>query len=127
MGVESDLYARLTGFAGLSALIGARVYPGSLPQGTTLPAIAYRRVSTTKTPLMGADAINIRSRFQFDVWATEYRDLRPVAEALKAALTRYRGASSVTIEDCYLLGEVEFTEPETLLEHAAIDFEVNYF
>lgn len=41
MSFETSLVTALTTHGGLSALIGARCEPGSLPAGTTLPAIAY--------------------------------------------------------------------------------------
>ena len=44
MTIEEAVYART--YTGGSALIGTRCYPQRLPEGVTLPAMTYQRIST---------------------------------------------------------------------------------
>ena len=50
MSAESTLYAALSGWAGLTALVGSRIYPDEVPLGVALPAVAWLRESTEFNP-----------------------------------------------------------------------------
>lgn len=126
MTVEADLYTRLSGFAGLSALVGTRIYPQTIPQASAMPAVSYHRVSTVRTSAMGSDVTIARARFQVDVWTQDFDSTKAVARQVQAALQRYRGTATVEILACFFLNEVDLYEPEPEIFHQALDFEVNY-
>ncbi len=126
MTVEADLYSRLTGFAGLAALVGNRVYPQMIPQAVTMPAISYQRVSTIRTSVMRNDIDIVRSRFQVDVWAKDFDEGEAITAQVLAALQRYRGTGTVEILAVFSLEEIDLYEPETEIYHQALDFEINY-
>lgn len=126
MSVETEIFSRLSGFAGLSALVGTRIGPNILPQSTTYPAISYRRVSAERASAMGADPGNVRARFQVDVFAETYASARAVAEQVRQALQRWTNNSGTVIQGTYYLNEVDLYEDETQIHHLALDFEVNY-
>lgn len=46
MSAETELYATLSGAAGVTALVSTRIYPDIIPQDADLPAIAYQRTGT---------------------------------------------------------------------------------
>ena len=50
MSAESTLYAALSGWAGLTALVSTRIYPDEVPLGVALPAVAWLRESTEFNP-----------------------------------------------------------------------------
>ena len=130
MSVESVLVTRLSGFAGLTALIGTtppRLYYGEMPQKTALPAVSYGRVTAQRVPAMGADTGLVRARFQFDVWAANAKSARQVVEQLRLALQRWSNTSGTVIQDIHVAGDVDLgLDPDTLEHHSAIDFEVVY-
>lgn len=126
MSIETVLYDRGVAHAGLSALIGTRLYPGAMPQKCTYPAVSYWRVAASRVPAMGADTGLVRARFQFDIWAEKYADARAVAAQVRAAYQRWRTTTGVTIQDIYFVGEVDLYEDETRIHHAALDFEIIY-
>lgn len=107
MSFESALFTALTGNAGLSTLIAARLYPDALPQGAVLPAIVYQRVSTPRTQVLGAtQAVAVsRPRFQFSCWATSASGALAVCAALRTALlaTSY----PVTLDSEYTLRDTD--------------------
>lgn len=46
MTAEERIYAALSGAAAVTAVVSDRIYPDSIPQDVTLPAIAYTRAGT---------------------------------------------------------------------------------
>lgn len=86
MSVESDIYSALTGYAGLSALVSTRVYPQVIPDGATLPAVAYQRVGTEPVQTLHGTVPAARARFSFSAWAATYADALSVIAQVRAAL-----------------------------------------
>jgi len=86
MGFQADLYAALSGNAGLTALIGTRLYPNEAPQDPTLPYIVYYEFATPREQLM-SNAIGVsKPRIQYSIYAESYTSALAVADALRPAL-----------------------------------------
>jgi len=131
--VESEIYTRLTTFAGLMALISDRVYPNLLPQEPTYPAISYRRVTADRPHAMGVDAGVVFARFQFDVWDEDdeagdagYDSAKAVAEQVRLALQRWRTTADTIVQDTLFLTEQDLYEDELKVHHIAMDFQIIY-
>lgn len=84
--MEADLLAVLEANVGVSALVGARIYPMILPQRVTLPAIRYQVISTIPQPTHNGASGLRQYRIQLSVHAATYSAAQAVAEALHAAL-----------------------------------------
>lgn len=122
MSLESELYARLSGYSGLTALVSSRIYPNVAPQDVAYPYVAWRRVSAERPPGMGSDAGIVAVRIQLDAFATSYLGARAVAEQLRLALQRWRApAASPEILDSFIVGDLDTFEPDPALHHAVID------
>lgn len=78
MSVESDVYTAITGDAGMSALIGTRLYPGVIPQQATYPAAAYFVVSEVPAASHGC----VEVRVQVSLFATTYAGVVALRSAL---------------------------------------------
>ena len=82
----TGLRARLIAAAGVTAIVGQKVYWGITPQGTVLP---YVRLNTISDPrpehLQGYDGSRI-TRVQADCFAGSYATARALAEAVIAAV-----------------------------------------
>jgi hypothetical protein len=101
--IQEALYTRLTGFAGLSALAGTRIYAQLMPQDPTYPSVVYMRVSAERETAMGADPGLVHSRFQLDAWSNVAKEARDVTEQIRLALERWRGTSGTTvIQDSFI-------------------------
>lgn len=128
MSAPADIYTALAADPGLVALIGTRLYHGSLPEskanevGARFPCVVFRAVSLAEAPeshdgLSGWE----RPRYQFDCWGQQDDEdsaaavAWAVADALKAAL---RGSAA-------LLGRVanalDLPEPQTRLHRVVVD------
>lgn len=125
--VEEALFTRLSGFAGLTALIAARIYPVVLPQDVVLPAVSYRRLSGPRSSAMGSDPGLAHPRFEVNAWAREYLAAKNVKEQIRAALQRWRGTvSGVEIIDTFILDERDLYEPTTLMYQLPVDVQIHH-
>jgi len=84
--VEAALVARLTGDAGVTALVGSRVYPQVVPQDAAMPALAYQRISETPEYSHTGFSSLSRTRFQITIEADTMASVKAVAQAVRIAL-----------------------------------------
>jgi hypothetical protein len=124
MTFEQALFSYLSNHAGLKALVNTRVYPITMPQNPTLPAVTYQKISGVVDYVMDDTSIK-RPRFQFDAWATSYSSARAVGEQIKSALNRYTGtmggAGGVAVIGTWIENETDLFEPDTGLYRVSID------
>lgn len=86
MSSESDLYAALSGRAGLTALVGTRIDPDAIPEGHALPAVVYQRASTLPTMTIGGVIVAESVRFSVTAWAETRTGADAVADQIAAAV-----------------------------------------
>jgi hypothetical protein len=100
-------------------------YPLVLPPSATLPACTYRRISTVREYTHDGDSLLERIRFQFDLWAETYAEVRQQAETLRGAWSGYSGQvyedPDIYISAAFILGELDLYEPEPAMYHASMD------
>lgn len=118
MSLESDLYTRLSTFAGLTALVSTRIYPSRLPDNPTLPAVVYTRITTTHV-LASGDVPLVRARMQIDVWDDSYLDVVAVAAQVHAALDM---ASPTGLVATIPENDSDDYDSEALLHRKRMDF-----
>lgn len=127
MGIEAHIYTRMSGFAGLTALVGTRISPNKLGQHTDLPAISYRRVASERPSNMAADIGIVRSRYQFDIWADSYDGMIAVKEQVIDCWQRYEGTQNSTeIIQAFIMLDMDMYEDESRVHHGIVDVEINY-
>lgn len=72
--------------AGLSVLVGSKVFALVIPQGTKLPCITFQRIggmpANTLSGHSGLEEIDL----QIDVWARDYDEAKAIAKAVRAAM-----------------------------------------
>lgn len=121
------LYARATAHAGLTALIGTRVYPGTLPQSTALPAVAYSRISRSRESVMGVDTDLARARYQLTAFARTPLAAKNVIEQIRACFQRWRGTAAAVVVDDVFISDDRDGYDQTLELHApSIDILMHY-
>lgn len=127
MSVESEIYSRLTGFAGLTALVSSRIYPNLAPQKVAFPYVTYRRVSSVRESGMGDDIGIVSARFQFDVFSDTYLSARNALEQVRQALQRWRAPSgNPEIIDSLIENDLDTFEPDPLVHHVLLDALIYY-
>lgn len=72
--------------AGLSALVGNKVFALVIPQGTKLPCITFQRIggmpANTLSGHSGLEEIDL----QINVWARDYDEAKAIAKAVRFAM-----------------------------------------
>ena len=122
MSIATDIYSRLSGYAGFIALVGTKIYPSTTPDNTELPYVTYSRISDTPEHAMGSDADIKTVRMQVGCWSETFSECKSIETQVKAALSRYRAGN---IKDCLLDGSMDLFDPEEVY-HIPIDFIVFY-
>lgn len=84
MSIDSDVYALLSGNAGLTALVGTRIFPQVIAQGESMPALVYAIRTDSVTQLYGPVGLD-RSRIVVQAWAASIAEAKTIADAVAAA------------------------------------------
>lgn len=101
--IDSALYTRLSGYAGLSALVSTRIYPPPVHQNEAAPYVTYQEISRVPIHGMGTTHTLTDIRYQIDCWAETLAGAKAVAKQVKAALDNYHGTSDgVVIANSFL-------------------------
>lgn len=79
------LYTRLSGVAGLTALVSTRIYPEVLPENVTFPCIRHEGVSLVPNVAHDGDTGLDIVREQFDVYAATDLAADAIVAQLRAA------------------------------------------
>lgn len=132
MNIEKGLVDYLTSNQDLKPLVGVRVFLMALPQKTTLPAVRYQRISTSR--LMTHDQTHTglaTARFQFDIYGNTYGDVKEVALALQKALLGYKGSfgtltAKVNVGSILADFESDAYEADLKLYTITVDYMITY-
>lgn len=104
--VEKALFDLLRLNTTVSALTSTRVYPQTIPQNTTYPAIRYNQISGIRDHTLTDTVEMVHARFQIDCYGTSYSNARTLADAVRSALDNYYGGvGSVAIQCIHLIDE----------------------
>lgn len=113
------MYNQLVSFAGLTTLVGSKIYPVKLPQSLdftdpSLQAVTYAKISNPRRHLGTR-----RPRFQISCWAKRYGEVKQVAEQVQAAVEAMDETGSVFA--VFPENEVDMYNSETGLYHVPVD------
>lgn len=119
MSKDENIYAALSGFAGLTDIVGARIFPLVIPQdqadgGGAVPSVVYQRIAETRFQTL-ADAIGApaRSLYQFTAWARMAKTADEVRHQVELALS---GADFTAATDAL----IELLDDDTRLAAAVL-------
>lgn len=132
MSIEAVIYSRLSGFAGLAALVGNRIYPIVVPQDAPLPAVVYRRSDTIpREPLISRDTGTVQPIMEITAIVetggagTPYDVLCAIADQIRLALQRWHDIAA-GVSDTYILGEIDDYEPESRTFYRTLTVQFDY-
>ena len=130
--VYQSLYGRLSGFAGLTALVGTRIFPATAgPAKPAFPYVTYMEVSTLeRLHTMGlAAAHEVTAQFRVEVFAktteTQSGFTAAIALAKQVRLAIHNFSDSV-VDASILSDQFEAPEPTEGIFHRVLDFAVTY-
>lgn len=104
--MEDALRALLVGDVAVTALVGQRVYWGTIPQGSAAPSVAmYVITRLSSYTMQGSDGLE-ESRIQIDVRDTELARAWQVRDAIKSLISGYRGTvQGIALQGLFLVSE----------------------
>jgi hypothetical protein len=92
--LEVGLYAYLKNDPAIAALVGDRIFPNVVPEGSILPAIQYQRITTTREYTydpFGESHAWVGARPQITSWHSSPEVAMAVGEAVMLALSGFHG------------------------------------
>lgn len=108
--VEYGLIKRLNTATTVTSLASGRIGVRA-EEAKGFPAVALRRVSTTRVSAMTQDDSLQRVRVQVDCYATTYVSVKSLANAVKSRLSRFSGTvTGEVIQDVILQNEMDLEE-----------------
>lgn len=128
MSIKDAIYSRSQAYAGLTTLIGTRLYNTLAPQNTAMPYVTYQIISADRTHVMGRDSLG-RPRVQFDSYGTTRASAEDVNAQVVACFSRWSGTvASIVVKDTIVYSDGIDTQADdlTLIPRVTSEFEVNY-
>ncbi len=111
--IEEGLTTLLTTDSALNALIAGRVYALLAPQSTPQPFMVFFKISDVASGGYCAQDPMVLSAFQFDSYATSFKEALRIAAALRSALIDFRGPMGSThVGSIRQEGELQLLDPE---------------
>jgi hypothetical protein len=116
---EAGLFTFLA-TAGTTA--GNRVYPRKLPQGVTLPAMTYFKVSPGIEYTHSGESGQRTPRYQLDCWGADYMEARSLANEVITAISGYSGMmGDETVMAAFIEGDRDEDDPASGRSQASLD------
>jgi hypothetical protein len=127
MSVEKVIYSKLSGDSDVSGLVSTRIYPVSLPQKPTYPAIVYTRISGDRLHSLGGASNLASPRFQIDCFASTYSAVKDLASKIRSAINGFRGTvSGVTVHGIFLESDNDIFEDDFNVYRVSSDYFIHY-
>ncbi len=128
--LEVALHDYLSADTGITALVGDRIYPSRLKEGSVIPAISWNRVSARRIYTFDAfedtDAW-AQARIQINCWAYTPLEAMEIGEAVLLALSGYDGdMSGQLIGSSFADNEFDLYEATPKFHRRILDFIISY-
>ena len=95
--VEEAIFTRLSGYAGLVAQIGTRIYALTRPQVHTLPCVVYERTGEMVESALSEDTDLAHPTIAITAFGTTYASAKAVARQVREALQRWADPASTPV------------------------------
>jgi hypothetical protein len=96
MSAGIPLVVRLEAVTAVTDEVSTRIYQDLVPNDPTLPYIAVHAIAGTNSSHLGGESVAAQETYQIDVYAASYADRDAVKEAVRNALSGWRGTSNGT-------------------------------
>lgn len=125
--IVDSFYTFLAAQAGVTSLC-SRIYPLTIPEGTTPPAITYTLDADDREPLFDGPGDLKRALIEATAWSLDHSNAHAIADVIETALANYRGAfGSKTAEHIRLERKFELFESDTGLYRVSQQFLIAYY
>lgn len=127
--IEDGIVYRSLNYAGISALIGDRIFAQKLTQNPVMPALTYQLITPMSLISHQGMSGTAYPRYQITGWDTTELGVIALMKAVRLCWSGYKGTvgvapNTVVIQASLPVGGYETYEPETGLFMRALDFEI---
>lgn len=105
-GTEEMIIQRLLDTAGVSTIVGVRVFPGAVPQASPMPCVVFNKISGAPVYVDAGEVGLDESRVQIDSYAATYSAAKELSRAVRASLSAFFGTVE-GVESLYITLDVE--------------------
>lgn len=120
--IEEALFARLSTFAGLTALIGTKIFPLRAPDDFSAPFVIYQKITGKREQSHEGDSSLVHPRIQYSCWGINYGSAKLVSRQVVKALHAFKGVvSGVDIQFVEVDSEVDTFDEDTKLYRVLVD------
>jgi len=106
MSIEAAVYHILTNTAGVTAIVGTKIYPIGMPPGKTVPAIVYQQISSVNLTTCDGEGDLRDDRVQIACWDDDPDGARTLGEAVRKAMASASGShGGITVRYCIIEDE----------------------
>ena len=113
MPIGTGVSALLLADPTVSGLIGTKIFPWEVPQGTVLPAVSYQQTGNERVRSLSGPSGRARPRLQIDVYADTYDLAHQISDAIRQVLDGYSGpAGTYQIDGSILDGDRDAVETQ---------------
>lgn len=117
---------RLENDKDLADLVSTRIYTPFIPQGDSLPAIRFQRISNVPLTANLRDSGHQELRFQVDCVADTYRAAREVRDNVVRVLNRWReDVPAIRITGAAIISERYLYDESAEQHRYSLDFAIN--
>lgn len=113
--IDKWLQNRLENYAGITALVGTKVYPMYAPQSAAYPFVTFRRSNTERNYKTGTTPSNDgvpRTTFEIHCWDDDYGGVKDLSNHVRLAIDGYRqDASGFVVRRAFIEDEADVPEP----------------
>lgn len=97
--IETLIYTALTTDTAIKRRINTRIYPVVMPQGVTLPAVSYQRVSADQNDTLSGRSGLVNAHIVINCWARNYDEAKALAQEIRAAMDGVRTFRAVMVNE----------------------------
>lgn len=124
--IEVALSSYLTSFPAIASRAADRVYPITLPQNPTLPAITYERLDRASVQSHDGSSGLAHPTFRVNVWAKSHFAAVDLAENVRLSLQGFKGLMAGKPVQAVLMspGGTSVFEDETKIWREILEFTI---
>ncbi len=127
--IGKAIYSILSNAAGVSALVGTRIFPQKIPYAQDMPAITYFVIDNTPNNTKNGPSTYDYVRCQITAFGVNYSQAQDLASEIRSALDYKTGTEAgVVISKCFFEDSNDIFDDsfgETGIHYVAMDFRFN--
>lgn len=126
--IEQAIYNILANTAGISALVGTRIYQVKMPDNVTFPAISYQTSYGSQIESFTGFSGLKNPVISIDSWASSAGVAKDLAEKIRVALHGYSGTyGDITIDNVLEWSFIEMYDSDTEIFHVSSNARFWYY